>query len=223
MPLGPPNLRKNSHIRWLRRSVWRVFYRWSVCLCVEWVAIYCGANWITRLHGHRVTLRTDFDFTLPFVPSAAIVYLSLFPMLWLAPFVLYSPARLRAFARALAILILISGIGFVFLPAEPIDEISIGTHPFGGVFQFADWLNLTYNYFPSLHVGMAVVCAVSFSRTARPTAAIFYWPWAVTIALATLLTHQHYVVDVIAGGALGAIVATRSTSDASNSHRVWKP
>jgi membrane-associated phospholipid phosphatase len=54
---------------------------------------------------------------------------------------------------------------------------------------------------------MAVVCAIIYGRAVRRKAAIFYSLWAAAIILATLLTRQHYIVDVLAGGILGLSVA----------------
>jgi membrane-associated phospholipid phosphatase len=174
-----------------------------------WLAIYGGADWITSLHNYRIPLRTRFDSAIPSMPAAAIVYLSLFPMLWLSPFVLRTAGQLRVFALALATVILISGIGFVLVPAEPIDIGSVETDLQGRVFQFADWINLKYNSFPSLHVAMAFLCAASFSCSKSAAIGIFFWLWASMIALSTLLTRQHHIGDVIAGGLLGAMVALR--------------
>jgi membrane-associated phospholipid phosphatase len=178
-------------------------------LTLLWLAIYGGADWITSLHGYRLPLRSSIDASIPFVPAAAVVYLSLFAMLWLSPFVLQTSVELRAFARSLCIVIVIAGMGFVLLPVEPIDAVSVDANFLGRVFQFADHLNLTYNAFPSLHVALALVCAVGFSRHAPPAAKFFYGTWAGAIAVATLLTHQHSVIDVLAGGLLGAGVACR--------------
>jgi membrane-associated phospholipid phosphatase len=141
------------------------------------------------------------------MPEAAIVYLSLFPMLWLSPFVLRSPVQLRTFATSLAAVIVISGIGFLFVPAEPIAASTIGSSLFGRLFHIADWVNLEHNYFPSLHVGMAIVCAIHYGGSSSRTAAVLFSFWAVAIAIAALLTRQHYIVDVLAGGALGILVA----------------
>jgi membrane-associated phospholipid phosphatase len=147
------------------------------------------------------------------VPSAAIVYLSLFPMLWLSLFVLHTPQRLKSFAMALALLIALSGVGFLALPAErvklPPDVAGIS----GVLFHFADWLNLEHNYLPSLHVGMAVVCAYAYGRFGPRTLGVICWLWAAAIAFSTLLTHQHYVADAVAGVALGYLVARTKMSN----------
>ena len=182
---------------------------YGVGVFLLWLAIYGGANWITSLHNYRVPLRTRFDSAIPFIPTAAIAYLSLFAMLWLSPFVFRTTEQLQAFALSLATVIVISGIGFVLIPAEPTDISSVETDLHGRVFQFTDWINLKYNSFPSLHVAMAFLCAASFSCSKSARMRIFFWLWSATIALSTLLTRQHYIADVIAGGLLGVMVAPR--------------
>jgi membrane-associated phospholipid phosphatase len=180
---------------------------WVTCL---WFVVYGGADWITSLHNYRVSFHTQIDSAIPFIPAAAIFYLSLFPMLWLAPFILNTPQQLRAFAKGLAIAILIAGIGFLFLPAEPPAVHLVDTGLPSRLFDFADWINLKYNLFPSLHVAMAVVCAASFSCSKSPKVKVFFWLWSCAVALSTVLTQQHYIIDVVAGGLLGILSLPKS-------------
>jgi membrane-associated phospholipid phosphatase len=194
-------------LQFFRLFLWNA--TWVTCL---WFVVYGGADWITSLHKFRVSVQTPLDVAIPLVPVAAIVYLSLFPMLWLAPFVLHTPQQLREFALNLAIVILVAGIGFVLLPVEPIASNSVETNFSVSVFHFADEINLKYNCFPSLHVAMAVVGAASFSRATSARIASVFWLWAVMIALSTLLTRQHYIVDILAGGLLGAAVTFKRPS-----------
>lgn len=197
---------------WMRRpdrDCWIAFIYYGSLLSVLWVIVYGGADWITSLHNYRIRLHFDSELELPFVPAASIIYLSLFPMLWLSPFVLQTKERLKLFARSLAFLYVISGIGFLILPGKDVRQQIPSLGFMGQVSEFADWINLTYNYLPSLHVGMAVLCASIYARTAPPKIRVLLWAWAAAIGLSTLLTHQHYVADVAAGGALGFAIATR--------------
>ena len=75
------------------------------------------------------------------------------------------------------------------------------------MFRFADWINLTHNNFPSLHVAMAVLCARRYCQSAPPIATTLVWLWALSIAFSTLFTHQHNLADVVVGSVLGLIVA----------------
>jgi membrane-associated phospholipid phosphatase len=208
-------------IRWPDRRCWSAFFHASAWLMLLWVVVYGGANWLTGLHDYRVRLDTRLDGQMPFVPATAIIYLSLFPMLWLSPFVLQTPQRLKSFAWTLAALIALSGIGFLILPAEPVYAAPDAEGAIGVVFRFADWLNLDHNYLPSLHVGMAVVCAGAYSRCGPITLGVISWLWAAAITFSTLLTHQHYVADAVAGAALGFLVTRTMMSNCASGGQ-WK-
>lgn len=217
-----PNPHQSEKAAWICCPDYRCWSAFVVCgawLLLEWVVVYGGANWITGLHNYRVEMQTSIDRQMPFKPAMAIVYLSLFPMLWLSPFILRTPLRLKSFARALAVLIAISGIGFLALPGEPLLVSAASSGSASEIFRFADWINLSHNYLPSLHVAMAVVCAISYSHVASSNATILIWLWAISIAVSTLYTHQHYLVDVVAGTVLGLFVATlnRTSNTASTS------
>jgi membrane-associated phospholipid phosphatase len=64
-------------------------------------------------------------------------------------------------------------------------------------------MNLDYNLFPSLHVGMATLSATFYSKWSKRPAALFFWLWAAAFAASTLLTRQHYIADVLGGALLG--------------------
>jgi membrane-associated phospholipid phosphatase len=176
-------------------------------LTLEWIVVYGGANWIAGMHRYRISLETVVDQHIPFVALASFVYLSLFPLLWLAPFRLRSPEQLRRLAVGLGWLIFLSGVGFLILPCQAASALPKVNGWGSEAFRLADQINLTHNYLPSLHVGMAVVCAHAYGHRAAQTTAAAFWLWATAIALSTLVTHQHFLVDVATGGILGAVVA----------------
>src|SRR5690349_16306440 len=71
-----------------------------------WLVVYGGSNWIVGLHSYRVAIDTRLDAVVPFVPGAAIVYVSLFAMLGIAPFVLASRRQFQKLAAELCVAIL---------------------------------------------------------------------------------------------------------------------
>jgi membrane-associated phospholipid phosphatase len=111
----------------------------------------------------------------------------------------------------LAIIIGIAGLGFLLIPAQlaflPPREQDLGI--WAGVFHLADRLNLTYDLVPSLHVALSVACIAAFASRAAVIGRILLWAWAIAIALSTLLTHQHHLIDVVAGWFL-AILCMRA-------------
>jgi hypothetical protein len=198
-------------LRMPSRSLFWIFLReaaWVTCL---WLIVYGGANWLTGLHHYRVRLWTGADLAIPFVPAASAIYLSIYPMFWIAPLILHTRDELRSLAKALAWLIVVSGIGFLLFPADNAFPTQAPAGIVGMFFTFADRLNMTHNYLPSLHVGMAVVCAHAYSQTCSRRLAVIIWLWAAAIAVSTLLTHQHYLADAVTGGALGLIFAAKCT------------
>jgi membrane-associated phospholipid phosphatase len=195
-----------SCVSWPSRECRAVFLYYGLLLTLLWLVAYAGPCWVTSLHPYRVQLATKLDLAMPFFPSMVVLYLSLFPMIWIAPFVLQTPQRLRSFAKALALLFVLSGLGFLLIPS---DEVRSPVHVdgiFRPVFQFADLINMSHNNLPCLHVGMAVVCARFYSQGKPSTAKAFVWVWAMAIASSTLLTHQHYLADVVAGAALALLI-----------------
>lgn len=208
--------------RWPNRECWGAFVVYGTLLTLLWIVVYGGAWWITSHHTRRVRLEVDADLAIPFMPAAAIVYLSLFPMLWLAPFLLQTAERLRNFAAALAVLFLCSGLGFLLLPSEEIRPTPGPTGFFGAVFDFADLINLSHNHLPCLHVGMAVVCAHAYSVASGRLLTVGVWLWAAAIAISTLVTHQHYVADVVAGAALALVITRRQRLLPQRGRREWR-
>lgn len=166
--------------------------------------IYGGADYLTSLHGYRIRVHFDAELTIPFIPAAVLVYNSLYPLSLLAPFVLPTRRELRALAATLAAITLVAGVCFLVLPVEPAfpppGEMGVWTDSV----RFTKWLARTNNYLPSLHVGLAAVCALAYARRTRWMGKALLTIWAGAIGISTMLLHQHYVVDVVAGYVLAA-------------------
>ena len=205
-------------LRWPKKECWKAFIYYGVLLNILWCVVYGGASHLTSLHSYRVRLHFDAELHVPFFPCAAIIYLSLFPMLWMSILLLQTPYKLRSFAKALAYLFLISGIGFLLFPADDVRTRQDVSGIIGQVYSFADWINLSHNYMPSLHVGMAVLCARLYSNEVPLKLSSVIWVWASAIVLSTLLIHEHYIIDLITGGALGYLLANTADWNRSSSN-----
>lgn len=112
-------------------------------------------------------------------------------LLWL--FLGLPSGRLYRLTGALVCQTLAAWPMFVLLPIAsiPTPEIELPL-----LFQVADWVNLDNNYLPSLHVSYATTCAFFAGGP-------LWTLWAVAISASTLLCHQHYLLDVLAGFLLG--------------------
>lgn len=173
-------------------------------LSLEFAVVYCGADWITAHHSMRLQLYANFELGIPLVPCMVLPYTTMYAIFFCAPFVLKSRESLDRLAIAAAKVIGIAGIAFVALPAQlgfpPADAEhsawNVGLH-------IARMAALKYNLVPSLHVALFTLCAgVYFSRVSR-RARLALVLWLITVSASTVLTHQHQLLDVFAGLALG--------------------
>lgn len=167
--------------------------------CLWFAAIfavcYGGASWWTStLPGPLPTWDFAFEQRVPFVPWAAVVYVTITPVLLLAPFLLRE--RTPMFAFALSVQTIIAALFFLLFP-----QTVAWVRPEAGnwAFRLADTMNLSYNNFPSLHVAFAVSAAWAYRRFG-------WWLWAAAVALSTWLMWEHHLVDILGGIALAILV-----------------
>jgi len=177
----------------------------SGVFALTFVLLYGGASVLSAYVPWRVPMMLPLDGQLPLVPGAAIVYLTIGPMLLLAPFMLRDLEAILPLFAALMLETAVAALCFMLLPVDPpaIDCCEPGL--VGGLFQVADVLNLERNDLPSLHVAFAFTLAAAFSARTGRAGAVLLFAWAVATALSTLLTRQHNLLDVAAGLMLAAI------------------
>lgn len=169
---------------------------------VWWIAVYFSADWLTGLREERVRIHLDAELAIPFIPAFILAYRSIDLMFPLAPFVLRSRVEIRGLTLALAIVTAIAGVCFLAAPAEA----AYPTQACGMWEPLYAWnrhIALTYNMVPSLHVALSVVTLSAYSLRCGNVGKGLLAIWAAAIALSTLLTHQHHLLDVATGLLLG--------------------
>lgn len=183
----------------------------SLANTLWFLIVYGGADWLTAHRALRVPVHFAAELSIPFVPGMTVFYMSLYGLFVLAPFVLRTRREFAAAVATMAVAIGAGGLLFLLLPAQlafaPVREDQLGA--WAGIYHVADELNLTYNLLPSLHVAFAVICVSIFAPRAPRPLRLLLWLWAFLIAISTVLTHQHHVLDMIAGWLL-AIVCVRT-------------
>jgi membrane-associated phospholipid phosphatase len=136
--------------------------------------------------------------TVPFMPAFILGYLSMGLVFVPAPFILRSRQELRALACSLAAVTAVAGVGFLLLPAEsaypPRDADA-----WSGLFAIARGMALRHNMVPSLHVALSAVCLSAYTSRCGMFGKLCLAAWIALIALSTLLTHQHHLLDVFTG------------------------
>lgn len=199
-----------------RADVWsRVRCAWFAKMTATTLGIsgfFVAYFWV--LHHPRFPLTvmplTALDRWVDFRPEALPVYLSLWLYVSLAPALLKSLRELASFGlAALALSAIGLGIFTLWPTAIPSFDIDWSQHP---SIQFLKTVDVASNACPSLHVAFAVFTALWLERLllemhSGMALRVLNALWCLGILYSTLATRQHVVIDVVAGAALGGIVA----------------
>jgi hypothetical protein len=155
-------------------------------------------------------LRTFLDERIPFVAGSVWVYLWMFPASLLPLFVVRCPRLFRRTIIAYGAAIAASLILFVAMPVT-----SIGLRADAAaldVKRFTPWavsvlyrFDPPYNLFPSLHLSIAALAALSAWKASRTYGAAAFCGLA-GIGVSICTVKQHFVVDGLGGAALAALV-----------------
>jgi hypothetical protein len=169
-----------------------------------WIVYFIG-DFVAAHAAHRYHVALPFEADIPFVPWAAVIYLTVTPFFCLAPFVFRTPQRLLPLFVTMCVEVTVAGVVFCLLPVE----LSFPPHEVAGAasvfYRAAVAVVLTYNCVPSLHVALALTCAWAYTSVGGRWWRTFVWSWALAIVASTLLTHQHHLADLASGIALAAI------------------
>lgn len=153
---------------------------------------------------------TALDHAIPFQPASLYVYLSLWVYVSLAPALLRTRRELGSYGIATSALSATGLLIFLIWPtAVPTFAIDWTLYPSIAFLKDSDQ---ALNACPSMHVAFAVFTAMWMSRLLREMGAraalqSLNAAWCLAIVYSTISTRQHVLLDVVAGAAIGALVA----------------
>ena len=194
---------KQQFVAWPGWQFLRFAWMLSAANAVWFAFVYGGSEWLTAHRSLRVPIHLPIELSIPLIPGAILFYMSIYVMFLAGPFIVRDRREFATLICALAMATFIGGVGFLLLPSRAAFASSGDLGIWASLFHFADRLNLDYNMVPSLHVALSVCCIATFARRASRTGRILLWTWASAIALSTVLTHQHHIVDAISGWGVG--------------------
>jgi len=168
-------------------------------LLVSLVPIYLVIAGRARAGGAH-TPALALDRLLPLVPTWALVYGALYAFLIVLPvFVVQQEELIRRTVWAYLTVWTVAYISFLLYPTvAPRPEMVMGRGFAVWGLRFLYEADPPYNCFPSLHVAHSFVSALASYRVHR-TLGFAAISCASLVAMSTLFTKQHYVVDLIVG------------------------
>lgn len=145
-----------------------------------------------------------FESRIGIYPSTCWVYLSYFALLVVTGLRLRKLAWAPRAAGAIAAVVTMSGVIFLAYPTMIHRPPVLGAGLSADLLRWVRALDPPNNCFPSLHVGLAFLCAMLQMRISLRLGLIVLL-WATLIAASTLTTKQHYFLDVAGGGIVAGI------------------
>jgi membrane-associated phospholipid phosphatase len=153
-------------------------------------------------------LAAAWDAKIPFVAGTVWIYLWLFPASLLPLFLVRCPRLFRRTIVAYALVIAASLIVFAAFPvtsrelresAGPLDRNTLSPWAVATLYR----LDPPYNLFPSLHLSVAALAAMSAWMASRAYGAVVGCG-VVLVAVSVLTVKQHFIADAAGGLVLAA-------------------
>ena len=172
-----------------------------------WIGVYFFINRLQVEPNRRLDLATPLDRKIPFVPQLVLVYFSTYIFV-IQPFIILAEARqfywmLASFGSITVVASLIHAI----VPSKiERNEILVTDGISGMMINLFQKTCKPYGNFPSMHVALSVPVVGANFMVLGPTAGSITLIWAILIALSTLYTKQHYILDVLAGLIGGVLI-----------------
>ncbi len=199
MRTNKPTESVQAFLAWPDWPTFRITGALSLLFTVIFYAIYGLTNYLTQLHSYRIPIHFAWEPQTPMLTWMSLVYISISPLLMLAPLVIRDVRRFRLMFKVMVVETVVAGVFFLLLPVQQVYPEPSPSGAFDGVFHLADTLNLTHNELPSLHVAFACTLVYFYAADRTRLVKVLLWSWGGLLAASTMLTHQHYLLSVAAG------------------------
>jgi protein-S-isoprenylcysteine O-methyltransferase Ste14 len=169
-----------------------------LCVLLPWVLVYYGIQALGA-PPDRIDLSFAFERTWPVMQWTEALYASIYLQVPLAVFIATSRMGLRRFAIAGAVSTIVVGVCWLVIPAVVVHRPFTPAGPLGELLAFEQAQGNGTLSFPAFHVLWALLAADAWSDRARSSARAAWralgFLWAIAIAVSTLTTGMHYLLD----------------------------
>ncbi len=179
-----------------------IFMGYGVLLTGIFLLVYGGTNSQAALANDVYRLYWEWEKGVPLVSSMILIYFSL-NILTTSTLFFLKGRDIHFLALTYGASIILAGSVFYFFPT------TAGFERAGTSTAWADWYAFLYswdgpyNLFPSLHITLSSISVFCVVEDATVVVRRLLYLWLALICAAVVLTHQHHLLDVIGGLALG--------------------
>jgi protein-tyrosine phosphatase len=206
---------------------WKEAAAWALGLSLVFLVGYGGSNLIaTRLDGGP-GFHFEWERRLPVVPAMIVPYWSVDVLFFASFFLCTRRDELRTHGLRFVVANLVSATFFLLFPLRFAFDRPVVGGVFGWMFDTLHFADAPFNLAPSLHVADLCILWPLYVRHTRGALRLLAKAWIVLIAVSTLLTYQHHVIDVVTGFMLGMVclyaLPDRETLNESAGYRPTGP
>ncbi|MBS3140896.1 phosphatase PAP2 family protein [Candidatus Woesearchaeota archaeon] len=144
-----------------------------------------------------------FEETMKVIPVFLIFYVSSYIIIAMPFFVLKRSYEIRKLVYVYWTIAIISFIIFLLIPAKVVRPVVIDGFFAWVLNTFWTYFDLPYNSLPSLHISLSFAAAYLMRKHLN---FVYLLLWVLLIAISTILTKQHYILDIVTGLALSILV-----------------
>jgi len=179
-----------------------------VLTLLGWLVIYFFVNRLQVDPVRRIDLGTELDWKTPYIPLFALVYFSTYIFVVQPFFILSNTRQFYLMLISFVSVSVVSSLIHATVPSkiERVEQVTAGGLS-GWMLGLFQKTCKPYGNFPSMHVGLSVPVVIANFMAGGPIAGSIMLIWAVLIAVSTLYTKQHYILDVCAGLIGGLIIS----------------
>lgn len=174
---------------------------------VFFCAVFQSSSWLAAQRAVRYRLYLGQELAIPFAPTWIWAYASMAAVIVVPPLFL-GTARLKRLGLQVLTALLVSCVVFVAFPGElGFVRVVPDTPPYDTLFTWLFASDRDNNLAPSLHVSVCMICIAAFANATRSKAGrAALWTWLAAIMASTVMVHQHHLLDVASGFALGMLI-----------------
>lgn len=173
-----------------------------VIFSLVFALVYKFSLWYASQLGDVSSFVFDFEQNIPFLPWTIIPYLSSGFFFFIVFLLIESDEDLKIFLKRVLLMVFLAGLGFVLFPLQySYPKPEVNNDFYASLFWFLDGVDDPYNQSPSLHVAFAFAFWTVFREMKSPWKNLAGF-WLILVALSTLTTFQHHLIDVFTGSIL---------------------
>jgi len=181
--------------------------RWKWIAAALWYAAFSAIYTFTGRFHLRAPATFELwlpDRLIPFIDWTIWVYASQFLLLYGCFLGVNSARAVSRMVYAISLASLLAFTIFLICPTEFPRGMTVKAGSEAFAFRFLYSIDSAANCFPSLHVALAWLSALSL-RDERKKAGAMAIVWAALISVSTMTTKQHYFVDIVGGVGLALL------------------